>query len=301
MTHPIPTPIDDDHDPRTGTSVVARGKVVVVGMDGVRLDTLRSATTPGLDSLQQQGFLRAVRVNDAGITISGPGWATITTGVLTDRHLVRDNDFDGNALDRWPDFVTRVRDSVPGAKTLAVAGWSPLTTSDSGGPMFPDAELPADRPPHTFEEWEAADERAAERTCEVVADAPTDAAVAIFCYLGLPDEVCHSVGVVDRYRASIEHADRQLVRVLDAIGGRPDAADWTVIAVTDHGHVDAGGHGGETEEERTAWIAARGPGLEAGKEPASLEQADVAAHALAAVGVDITGLDLFGTPFHTRR
>lgn len=274
--------------------------MIVVGIDGVRIDTLRAVQTPGLDLLAGEGFLRPVRVNDAGITISGPGWATIVTGVLTDRHRIRDNDFAGNRLADWPDFVTRVRDQVAGASTLAVAGWAPLTTTDANGPLFPHGEFPADRPPDTIAAWEQVDVLAADRTCAVVSAAPENRAVAVFCYLGLPDEVCHRVGVVEEYHLSIEHSDRQLLRILDTIAARPDAGDWTVIAVTDHGHVDAGGHGGESEEERTAWIAARGPSLPAGREPAVLEQADVAAHALQAVGVDVDALDLFGVPFHTR-
>ena len=43
-----------------------------------------------------------------------------------------------------------------------------------------------------------------------------------------------------------------------------------MIVVTDHGHVDEGGHGGNTEVERTAWIAAFGPGIEPGVEPGSV-------------------------------
>jgi hypothetical protein len=57
--------------------------------------------------------------------------------------------------------------------------------------------------------------------------------------------------------------------------------------VTDHGHVDEGGHGGRSTLERTAWIAACGPDLAPGVVPErELRHVDVAAHAFAALGIE---------------
>ncbi|MGI8769459.1 MAG: alkaline phosphatase family protein, partial [Propionibacteriaceae bacterium] len=75
---------------------------------------------------------------------------------------------------------------------------------------------------------------------------------------------------------------------------------WTVVVVTDHGHVDAGGHGGETDAERTARIAACGPTIAPGLQPDGLEQADVAAQALAILGVNARSPDFVGVPFDQR-
>ena len=144
------------------------------------------------------------------------------------------------------------------------------------------------------------DDEAARRTADFVAKVRPDQQAAAFCYLGLPDAVCHDVGVTVGYLEAIEASDRRLAAIDDAIMARADAAAWTVIVATDHGHVDVGGHGGESDEERTAWIAARGPGLPPGLAPAALERADVAAHALSVLGFDPVKLDLFGSPFHPR-
>lgn len=102
------------------------------------------------------------------------------------------------------------------------------------------------------------------------------------------------------YREAIEAIDRRLAAIDEAITAREDAAAWTLIVATDHGHIDQGGHGGEGDVERTAWIAARGSGLPPGVAPAALEQADVAAHASSVLAFDPAKLGLFGTPFHTR-
>ncbi len=275
-------------------------KVVVVGIDGVRYDTLRSVSTAAVDRIAEAGFLGRLRVNDAGITVSGPSWATIVTGVLTTKHRILNNTFDGHALAEWPDFVNRMRAADVGAATLAVAAWPPLSTATAGGPMLVGAESPVDDPPHTAEDWNAADDEAARRTADFVAAVRPDQQAAAFCYLGLPDAVCHDVGVTEGYREAIEASDRRLAAIDDAITAREDAAAWTLIVATDHGHVDEGGHGGESDVERTAWIAARGAGLPPGVAPAALEQADVAAHALSVLGFDPAKLGLFGTPFHTR-
>jgi hypothetical protein len=45
------------------------------------------------------------------------------------------------------------------------------------------------------------------------------------------------------------------------------------------------GHGGESDVERTAWIAACGPGIAAGSEMGTLRHVDVAAHVYEAVGL----------------
>ena len=72
-----------------------------------------------------------------------------------------------------------------------------------------------------------------------------------------------------------------------------------MIVVTDHGHVDEGGHGGDSEVERTAWIAASGPGIEAGVDMGTLRHVDVAAHVFEAIGLSesMAGLPLGGKPF----
>lgn len=66
--------------------------------------------------------------------------------------------------------------------------------------------------------------------------------------------------------------------------------------VTDHGHLDEGGHGGDTDEERTAWMVASGAGVPEGI--TSLDHADIAAQVLSTFGVDHSALA--GVPFGQR-
>ncbi|MFE6736497.1 alkaline phosphatase family protein [Microbacterium sp. NPDC057650] len=276
--------------------------VLIVGWDGVRDDVLRSVRTPHLDALAARGFLATVRVHDANPTISGPVWSTMATGVYRDRHGVHDNDFRQNAFDRHPDLLRRVREALPGATTFAAGAWAPLVEEMSGGPLFHEGGY---RPPLPagIEDTDALDQIAAmdeSVTARVARELLGADHTAVFAYQLLPDMVGHTEGVTDRYRTAIEACDAHLGALLAAIDARPAHADeeWTVIVLTDHGHRDTGHHGGDSDEERLAWIAAAGPGIHPGSQPA-VDHADVLPHVLAALGLPADD-ELPGFPFGGR-
>lgn len=271
--------------------------VLFVGMDGVRLDTMTGASTPRLDQLAAEGFLEAVTVNAADPTISGPSWTTMLTGVLSPIHNVFDNDISANKIADHPDFLARTRQL--GRSTYAAANWPPLVTEAAGGPVvIGGGFMPGDDCGHDLDAWEIAEDAIAADASRVLG-AP-EAPAASFVYFGSPDAYGHELGVCPRYVGSIERTDRRLGQLLDVLRSRPSyrAEAWTVIVATDHGHRDAGGHGGDSVQERTAWIAAAGPSVP-GSVPAALEQADVAAHALAVLGIE-PAADLYGVPFGSR-
>lgn len=276
--------------------------VVVFGLDGVRYDTLLTARTPAIDAVGAAGFLTGVWVNDAAPTISGPGWSTVATGVLADRHGVYDNDLRGNRIAAHPDFLTRVSRAFPRRATYAVGHWPQLVveTEQYGGPIFlGGGSMPYAEELSSKAGWEKADQAAADEAAEVLGGGDVAAA---FVYFGLPDVIAHEEGLTADYTASIESSDRRVGQVLAAVRARPGYASerWTVIVVTDHGHVDeVGGHGGDSAAERTAWIAAHGPGLAAGADGLALEQADVHAHVLHALGLEQPA-GLTGLPFGRR-
>ncbi|GGN80397.1 AP endonuclease [Streptomyces albiflavescens] len=259
-------------------------RVLVVGIDGVRLDTLRRLPTPHLDALAADGFLAPIEVDDRTPTMSGPCWATIVTGVCVEKHGVWSNDFTGHRLDVFPDFATRVA-RQNGRRTFVAAGWQPLMQVRDGGPLFRAPSRTAYISPaeDTPEAWERCDEQITEEAVSVLADDDMDAS---FVYLGAPDETAHFLGCGDTYEAAVERADERVGRLLAAVRSRPayDSEPWTVLVVTDHGHVDTGGHGGRSPQERTAWLIAAGPGLRSAPPP--IRHVDVAAQVFASLGCD---------------
>lgn len=259
-------------------------RVLVVGIDGVRLDTLRRLPTPHLDALARQGFLAPVEIDADTPTMSGPCWATIVTGVNAAKHGVWSNNFSGHRLGVFPDFATRLAEG-DGRRTFVAAGWEPLMLARGGGPLFQAPARTAYVSPgaDTPEGWEECDEQITEEAVRVLSG---DDPEASFVYLGAPDETAHFLGCGGEYDRSVLAADERLGRLLEAVRSRPsyEHEDWTYLVVTDHGHVDAGGHGGRSEAERTAWLIAAGPGIDAGSAPRTVRHVDVAPQVFASLG-----------------
>lgn len=267
---------------------------------------MQAAGTPVLDELAGQGFLAVVRVNDAGPTISGPGWATILTGVLATDHGIMGNDFSPNRLDEFPDLVRQITAALPDVESYVSASWPPLVSSASGGPLFRDGGILPATDSDDEHHLDDADELVASGSAQFISGLAPGREAVVVSYLGNPDEVAHAVGTGSEYVESIERADTRLGRIVSAIASRPTRSDesWTTIVVTDHGHLDGGGHGGESDLERTAWIIAAGDGIPVGMgdvATAGLEQADVAAQALAIFGLPpVAPAQTVGRPFGTR-
>ncbi len=249
-----PSDLADPVDPRTP-------KVLLIGLDGVRYDTLVTLDIPTLRALGAKGlFSRTwIYANPMSQTMSGPGWSTLATGVWPDKHQVRENLFVGHKLADYPDFMTRLESVAPALQTYVIADWPQVASSLAPGPVFGSGvdvrvSYNADLYPGG---WDAADARVTSEAEEYLRASDPDVA---FVYLGNPDAVAHSVGAGTAYRAAIESADTQVATLLAAIEARPSYAleDWLVIVTTDHGHRDGGGHGGATWQERQSFVIAAG-------------------------------------------
>lgn len=270
--------------------------VLVIGIDGTRLDFLESEPTPHIERVIGEGFLAPVRIEDGTPDVSGPCWATVATGTTIDRHNIHSNDFEGHRLAEHPDFLTVLSRDFGLRTYLAVGAWPPLATTDSHGPLFArPTRVTFTEFDQTAEGCDAGDETVTRDAERILATEQVDAA---FVYLGAIDATGHEHGCDDHYRAALHRTDFRVGRLLSAVAARPDRATetWTFILVTDHGHILDGGHGAGSDAERTAWIAAAGPGIEAGADYGTLRHVDVAAHVYAALGVD-AGVVLDGKAF----
>ena len=112
-----------------------RKKVLLIGLDGIRVDILEQADTPNLDALIAGGAFSA-DARTRPITVSGPGWSSMLTGVWMEKHGVESNDFTGNHYARYPDFLTRIEQVRPEINTYAVVSWPAMGSTANGGPMI---------------------------------------------------------------------------------------------------------------------------------------------------------------------
>ena len=201
------------------------------------------------------------------------------------------NDFSGNRYSEWPDFLTRTEAERPELGTFAVVDWPPLGTTDSGGPLISDGiDMKLNFDGET-DGYGPADAESVEAAVEHLQTADVHAA---FVYLGDPDVVSHDTdSFSDEYRVSIERADSQVAELLKALRARPGYAteDWLILVSTDHGRNDAGGHGGQSPSETTIFFLASGPSVTPGRTDCPPEIVDVAATALAHLGIVAQGLD----------
>ncbi|BAU83501.1 nucleotide pyrophosphatase [Streptomyces laurentii] len=260
-----------------GTSI---RKVLVVGMDGLRHDRIDAAAAPHLKSLMANGtYGRSLLYsNPMAATLSGPGWSTISTGVWPDKHGVKDNTFTGRNYSAYPGFLARLHQVRPELSLFAAVDWPEL---DTFGTVTPGADAKV----VYNNDYAVNDLTITEITEDVLRHQNPD---VLFVYFGETDEIGHDHGAADpRYLAAIDVQDGYLGRLLAAIEARPTRAaeEWTVIVATDHGHTDAGGHGGSSVEERRTFVLAQGPGIAAGARPVDTRLVDVAATVFHQLGI----------------
>ena len=149
--------------------------------------------------------------------------------------------------------------------------------------------------------WADGDTRVTSLAVQHLNEADPD---AMFVYLGNPDEASHEHGSIGvEYRDAIELADRHVGMLIDAIRARPRfrAENWLILVSTDHGRRADGGHGGDSPVEMTTFILVSGPGAAIGSPTRDTYIVDVAATALAHLGIEIDpawGLD--GSPVGLR-
>jgi hypothetical protein len=240
-------------------------------MDGLRYDRLaRSpATAPVLHALMAAGavgtsLLPYGRADDesstgTAYTDSGPGWSSVLTGVWPDRHGVTGNDFKGADYARFPDFLTRAARARPGLRTAAAVSWPALVRRGTLGRAI------GRRVRHNGESrgYETADGRVARTALRWLTTSDPD---VLFVYFGATDEAGHATGPLSpAYDRALLAQDAHLGRLLAAIEARESypgraAERWTVLVTTDHGHLDTGGHGGDSRAEREVFVILAEPG-----------------------------------------
>ncbi|MBM7791329.1 alkaline phosphatase family protein [Tenggerimyces flavus] len=252
-------------------------KALLIGIDGLLFRKVASVAAPTLQRLASTAVFAESRIYPDGTTktVSGPGWSTIVTGTWPEKHGVQDNDFVDHRLSSYPDLLTRA--TREGLTTFVVAAWKPITST-----VISDEVSVR----HDFSEavdWAEADRAAVDRATPLLAG---DVDLA-FVYLGQVDEVGHASGAASaEYAAAVESADANVARVIAAVEARPEYADeeWLVVITTDHGHTPVGGHGGQSDDERSTFVLTYGASVAA---EARIELVDIAPTMLSHLGVAI--------------
>ncbi len=225
-------------------------KVLIIGMDGARSDAFQQANTPNLDALIANGLF-TYDAWHCGITVSGPSWSTIMTGVWWNKHGISSNAYTGSNFNTYPYFTTRAKEIKPNLKCIEVCEWPPLIDNVYNDSWDVKLKTPDGDGAST-----------ATVAAAQLADPDVD---AMFVYFDAVDLTGHSSGFSPTnpsYIQAIENVDANIGTVLTALYARPNYAseNWLILLTPDHGGIGTG-HGGITWEERHIWWIASGPAV----------------------------------------
>jgi len=236
----------------TASQATQKRKVLIIGIDGVRADALQIANTPNLDSLAANGLF-TYNAWCLGITVSGPSWSTIMTGVWYPKHGVTDNSYVGSKYSTYPYFPTLAKQVKPNLNCIQVTEWNPMSDN-----VYNDG---------WNKKIKTGDDGNNYLTAQIAAPILRDSADLdlLFVYFDKVDLTGHALGfnpTIPAYIRAIESVDTTVGTVMRALYDRPNYAneDWLVLLTTDHGGI-AKGHGGNTDDERRIWWIGTGTNI----------------------------------------
>ncbi|MDO8511205.1 MAG: alkaline phosphatase family protein [Nanoarchaeota archaeon] len=260
------------------------GKVLVIGVDGLRPDALQEAVTPNIDTLVADGAY-SFKARTGAYTVSGPGWSNILTGVWENKHGVKDNSFKGANYAQHPTIFTRIEDSKSHLNTHVVTSLDWFTEL-----ILPQADV---KIYHPFEE--EGDKKVAETASQLLSQHSVD---LMFTYFMGVDEAGHAYGFdpkIPEYISEIETIDRYVGMLMGAIKKRSayNQERWLIILTSDHGGKGKS-HDGVGEEAMEVPLIMHGPAVEKGEIVSVPRQVDIAPTVLTYFGIPIQpewGLD----------
>jgi hypothetical protein len=256
--------------------------VLYVGIDGLRPDALRAAETPHLKALVARGTVSwdgysggVIGTPTQQLTLSGPSWTSILTGVWTDKHRVIENSLLPYDAVHYPHFFRRILEYNPLAALVSIA--SPV----------PSGARPASAAPGSANNTDCSEGCECARIAGTSASgsrrgvslaSAADATVAnarlavealrtpdldVLCvFFSETDMAGHGYGFSPsspQYLAAAAHVDVALGSILEALEARPTYSqeDWLIVSNCDHGGF-AYSHGEQYPECRAIYMIVAG-------------------------------------------
>lgn len=292
-------------------------KAVFIIVDGIPADVVDSVPTPYIDQISKVGgFTKAFMGGDVGKysetpTISAVGYNSLLTGVWANKHNVWDNEIEDPNYHYWTIFRA-FKEANPSKKTAIFSTWQDNRTKLVGDNLpqtgnfifdyhFDGFELDTVNfpPQKDRSHFHLIDETVSKEAASYLREKSPDLS---WMYLEYSDDMGHTFGNSPQMIEGVRKVDVQIGRVWEAIQFREKKfnEDWLIVITTDHGRTaDGFGHGGQSERERTIWIATNSKDLNAHFQD-SPEMVDIFPSIATHLGLEIPkslAMELDGTSF----
>lgn len=257
--------------PRGNAAEPLARRVILVLVDGLRLDASRNM--PRLNELRQRGADLSVRVGQP--SLSYPSWTVIVSGVWQEVSGVTTNWYEGEV--RVDTIFKAARDAGMPAVVVGGGGWKKLYGSHLT--EFVKVPGPEDEnaPP---EAWAQMDSDSYRLSTQALDNYPEG---LILVYFGGTDELAHLYGgISSQYLDEVQRVDGYIGLLAERLDPEKDV----LIVTADHGHVDAGGHGGWEQSVLHVPLVMVGKAIRPGAYTERL-QADIAPTIAALLGIPI--------------
>ena len=269
-------------DPGTsddGVEVNTVPKTLFVVVDGIPADVIERVSTPGIDAVAAKGsYQRAYVGGDIGMptespTVSAVGYMSLLTGTWSNKHNVRANYGIEPNYAFW-DIFRVAKYQARAITTGLFSTWTDNRTilmgdglEAAGGYKFDFVADGYENDPafapslDDVERIQAVDLHVTTLAAKTLLESAPDLS---WVYLQHTDDIGHRDGDSPSMDFAVRWVDARVSELWGAVQARSQqfvGEDWLVIVTTDHGRTSSNGkgHGGQSDRERTIWIASNSP------------------------------------------
>ena len=269
-------------DPGTsddGVEVNTVPKTLFVVVDGIPADVIERVSTPGIDAVAAKGsYQRAYVGGEIGMptespTVSAVGYMSLLTGTWSNKHNVRANYGIEPNYAFW-DIFRVAKYQARAITTGLFSTWTDNRTilmgdglEAAGGYKFDFVADGYENDPafapalDDVERIQAVDLHVTTLAAKTLLESAPDLS---WVYLQHTDDIGHRDGDSPSMDFAVRWVDARVSELWGAVQARSQqfvGEDWLVIVTTDHGRTSSNGkgHGGQSDRERTIWIASNSP------------------------------------------